>query len=94
MNAAVNALYADYLEHTGGDKAAAASLALAAVMQDYQPAAPENSPPADSGSLTVKDAAVHLNLSSKKVYRMCLAGELLLPCGPGHPRLHRRDRAL
>jgi excisionase family DNA binding protein len=24
----------------------------------------------------VKDAAVRLNLSSKKVYRMCLAGEL------------------
>jgi excisionase family DNA binding protein len=30
----------------------------------------------DNGSLTVKDAAVRLNLSSKKVYRMCLAGEL------------------
>ena len=28
MNAAVNALYAEYLEHTGGDKAAA-SLTLA-----------------------------------------------------------------
>ena len=26
MNAAVNTLYAEYLEHTGGDKAAAASL--------------------------------------------------------------------
>jgi len=30
MNAAVNTLYAEYLDHTGGDKAAAASLTLAA----------------------------------------------------------------
>ena len=76
MNATVNALYAEYLEHTGGDRAAAASLTLAAVMQDYQPATPGKSPLDYASSLTVKDAAVRLNLSSKKVYRMCLAGEL------------------
>jgi excisionase family DNA binding protein len=76
MNPAVNTLFAEYLEHTGGDKAAAASLTLAAVMQDYQPAAPEKSPPDDSGSLTVKEAAGRLKLSSKKIYQMCVAGQL------------------
>ena len=38
MNAAVNSLYAEYLDHTGGDKAAAASLTLAAVMAERPPA--------------------------------------------------------
>ena len=76
MNAAVNALYAEYLEHTGGDKAAAAILALAAVLHDSQSSNPLSLQPEDPGSLTVKEAAVRLNLSSKKVYRMCLAGEL------------------
>ena len=32
MNSAVNTLYAEYLDHTGGDTAAAASLTLASVM--------------------------------------------------------------
>lgn len=76
MNNEVVSQYNEYLKLTGGDKAAAASLTLAAVMLDHQPATPGKSPPDDSGSLTVKDASVRLNLSSKKVYRMCLAGEL------------------
>ena len=76
MNNQIVSQYNEYLKLTGGDKAAAASLTLAAVMLDHHPATPGQSPPDDSGSLTVKDAAVRLNLSSKKVYRMCLAGEL------------------
>ena len=39
MNPAVNTLYAEYLDHTGGDTAAAASLTLAAVMLEGPPAA-------------------------------------------------------
>jgi len=34
MNLAVNTLYAEYLDHTGGDKAAAASPTLAAVIAE------------------------------------------------------------
>ncbi len=71
MNAAVNTLYAEYLDHTGGDKAAAASLTLAAVMADGRV-----QDTADPSALTVAKAAAHLNLCSKKVYQMCRAGEL------------------
>jgi excisionase family DNA binding protein len=71
MNAAVNSLYAEYLDHTGGDKAAAGCLTLAAVLVEHGSAAPQS-----ETALTVAEAAKHLNLSSKKVYQMCQMGEL------------------
>lgn len=80
MNAAVNALYAEYLEHTGGDKAAAASLALAAVLVESGSAVPAEATTESAGndpySLTVDQAAEHLGISASKVYKMCSAGEL------------------
>ena len=72
MNAAVNTLYTEYLEHTGGDKAAAASLALAAVLQDSQAATVPTRTPADiEPALTVAQAANRLGVVPKTVYEMC-----------------------
>lgn len=77
MNAAVNAIYAEYLEHTGGDKTAAASLALAAVLQDCQPAASPKQAPADiEPALTVAQAANRLGVVPKTVYEMCQSHRL------------------
>lgn len=73
MNVAVNTLYAKYLDHTGGDKAAAASLTLAAVMVEGRTESPAE--PAGE-SLTVKDAAARLRVSTRRIYEMCAAGEL------------------
>ena len=72
MNAAVNALYTEYLEHTGGDKAAAASLTLAAVLTENA-----NPVPSPAGqSLTVKKAAAQLRVSTRRIYELCGSGEL------------------
>jgi len=77
MNAAVNAIYAEYLEHTGGDKAAAASLALAAVLQDCQPIASQKQPPADiEPALTVAQTAKRLGVVPKTIYEMCQSHRL------------------
>jgi len=65
MNAAVNTLYTEYLEHTGGDKAAAASLTLAAVMVENDHSTP---PPT---SLTPEEAAARLRLNRKTIYGLC-----------------------
>ena len=73
MNAQINILYAEYLGHTGGDKAAAASLTLAAIMLEghsESPATPAGAP------LTVKEAAFQLRVSTRRIYEMCAAGEL------------------
>jgi excisionase family DNA binding protein len=70
MNPAVNTLYAEYLEHTGGDKAAAASLALAAVLMEA------NTPPPTGQSLTVKEAAAQLHVSPSCIYELCESGKL------------------
>jgi len=73
MNTAVNTLYAEYLDHTGGDKAAAAALTLAAVMVEGRseaPAQPAGAP------LTVKEAAAKLRVSTRRIYEMCAGGEL------------------
>jgi len=70
MNAAVNALYAEYLEHTGGDKAAAASLALAAMIAESGGKTPPSS------ALTVAEAARRLNVTRQTVYEMCQSGRL------------------
>ena len=71
MNAAVNALYADYLEHTGGDRAAAASLTLAAVMAETG-----QTPAQPSAALTVAEAAEQLRISQDTVYALVAKGEL------------------
>jgi excisionase family DNA binding protein len=72
MNAAVNALYAEYLDHTGGDTAAAASLALAAVMLEHRAAVgqPQNQP------LTVPEVAKLLRVSPDKVLSWIRSGRL------------------
>ena len=70
MNAAVNTLYAEYLDHTGGDKAAAASLTLAAVMAETG----GKTPP--STALTVAEAARRMNVTRQTVYQMCQSGRL------------------
>lgn len=75
MNATIVALFTDYLSLTGGDHAAAASLVLADALTSMTPE-PVVIEPEDCQSYTVKDAARRLNLSSKKVYQMCIAGEL------------------
>jgi excisionase family DNA binding protein len=75
VNAAIVALFSEYLNVTGGDHAAAASLVLADALIAKTPE-PVIVEPEDCRSYTVKDAARRLNLSSKKVYQMCIAGEL------------------
>jgi len=83
MNAAVNALYAEYLEHTGGDKSAAASLTLAAVMQEGRsPASPPET------ALTVVEAAKRLKVAPNTVYLLVERGELQ------HHRIGRTIRIL
>lgn len=69
MNAAVNALYAEYLKHTGGDKAAAASLTLAAVLMD------DRASPAPA-ALTAEEAAQRLNVNRETIYRLSRSGKL------------------
>ena len=78
MNAAVNALYAEYLEHTGGDKAAAASLALAAVLHEGR----ESAGPPPVKALTATEAADRLHLSRWTIYRLARTG-LLHACRAG-----------
>lgn len=70
MNAVVNALYAEYLEHTGGDKIAAATLTLAAVMQE------ERTPAEPAAALTVDEAAERLRTHRATIYRLCRSRKL------------------
>ncbi len=70
MNQAVNALYDEYLHHTSGDKVAAASLTLAAVlMENNAPAPPE-------AALTVAEAAKRLKVATNTVYDLVERGQL------------------
>ena len=75
MNAAVNSLYAEYLDHTGGDKAAAASLTLAAALRDCQPATVAEAT-APTGALTAAEAAKRLRVSPWTIYRLARTGKL------------------
>lgn len=68
MNAAVNALDAEYLERTGGDKAAAAILALAAVLLGERAAPPT--------ALTAEEAAGRLGVNRETIYRLNREGKL------------------
>jgi excisionase family DNA binding protein len=79
MNKQVQQLYVKYLEMTEGDKAAAASLALAEVMIEDR-----ESPVAES--LTIAEAAKRLHISSKTVYELCARGEIV------HHRVSRAIR--
>jgi excisionase family DNA binding protein len=73
MNPAVLALYERYLDKTG-DKAAAASLALADVLlTGRQP----TEAAADAGrSLSVQEAAKRLHVAPNTVYHLCQKGQL------------------
>ena len=55
------------------DPVAAAVLTLAEILRPLDPIIIE---PSDDGSLTVKEAASRLNLSSREVYQQCLTGKL------------------
>lgn len=82
MNSAVNTLYAEYLEQTDGDKAAAASLALAAVLMENGHSAPPEA------ALTVAEAAKRLKVAPNTVYDLVERGELR------HHRIGRTIRIL
>ena len=74
MNNQVVSEYNEYLKLTGGDKAAAASLTLAAALRDCQPAAAEPAPPI--GALTAAEAAKRLRVSPWTIYRLARIGKL------------------
>ena len=71
MNNEVVSQYNEYLKLTGGDKAAAASLTLAAVMVDDRAQAQQ-----PVAALTVDEAASRLRTHRKTVYRLCRRGAL------------------
>jgi excisionase family DNA binding protein len=73
MDSTVFTIYRECLDRTGGDTTAAASLTLATVMMEGRSAAPAT--PAGA-PLTVKEAAAHLRVSTRRIYEMCAAGEL------------------
>jgi excisionase family DNA binding protein len=73
MDSTVFTIYRECLDHTDGDRTAAASLTLATVMMECRSAAPAT--PA-GGPLTVKEAAAQLRVSTRRIYEMCAAGEL------------------
>jgi excisionase family DNA binding protein len=71
MKEQVRQLYEKYLRMTEGDRAAAASLALADVMfgEERELPIPE--------SLTVAEAAKRLHISPNTVYDLCARGEII-----------------
>ncbi len=73
MNNQVVSEYNEFLKLTGGDKAAAASLTLAAALRECQPTGAAE--PADR-ALTVAEAADRLNISPQTVYDLVSRGEL------------------
>jgi len=70
ISATVNALFVENLHHTSGDKVAAASLALAAVLVENSGTAPP------STALTVAQTAQRLGVTWKTIYEMCQSGRL------------------
>ena len=67
MNNQVVSEYNEYLKLTGGDKAAAASLALAAVMMETRSEAPAR----PATALTAAEVAARLRINPKTIYAMC-----------------------
>ena len=85
MNTTVNELYADYLDHTKGNEAAAAALTLADVMQrtlDARKAAPT----LPTRPLTVTEVVKFLRVSPTKVLSWIRSGRL-----PGYNVAERED---
>lgn len=82
MNNNIAQLLNEYLEITDNNVAAAATLTLAATnlvlaeILSHKTVESSEIESVESDSLTVKDAAKRLSLSSKKVYQMCQTGEL------------------
>ena len=74
MNTEIKTLFDEYLLEAK-DPVAAAVLVLAERLSQPIPE-PIIIEPDDDGSVTVKEAASRLSLSSKKVYQMCLSREL------------------
>jgi excisionase family DNA binding protein len=74
MNAEIKQLFGQYLLDAK-DPVAAAVLTLADVFY-RPPPEPIVIEPDDQNTVSVKEAASRLNISSKKVYQMCLAGQL------------------
>ena len=74
MNTEIKTLFDEYLLEAK-DPVAAAVLVLAERLSQPIPE-PIIIEPGDDGSVAVKEAASRLNLSSKKVYQMCLSREL------------------
>ena len=74
MNTEIKQLFAEYLLEAN-DPMAAAVLVLAEVLgrEAIEPVVIE---PDDRQTYGVREAAVRLNTSSKKVYQMCLTGQL------------------
>lgn len=82
MNAEIKRLFAEYLLDAK-DPVAAAVLTLADTLY-REPIVVETD---DNGTVGVKEAAELLHTSSKKVYLMCLAGELRCRCVGGRVRI-------
>ena len=92
MNNQVVSEYGECLKLTGGDKAAAASLALAAALRDCQPAAAEPAP--STGALTAAEAAKRPRVSPWTIYRLARHGQAAELSGRQRVAIHRgRDRA-
>jgi excisionase family DNA binding protein len=72
MNNQVVGEYNEYLKLTGGDKAAAASLTLAAVMMEGRSEAPA----LPATALTAAEAAKRLRVSPWTIYRLARTGKL------------------
>ena len=72
MNNQVVSQYSEYLKLTGGDKTAAASLTLAAVMMDGRSELPTQPVMA----LTVAEVAVRLRINRQTIYEMCRTGRM------------------
>jgi excisionase family DNA binding protein len=71
LNSEIKRLFDDHLQ-AANDPVAAAVLVLADMLYK-EPVIVESD---DPNSYTVKDAAGLMNLSSRQVYQMCLAGQL------------------
>jgi excisionase family DNA binding protein len=67
MNNEVVSEYNEYLKLTGGDKAAAASLTLAAAMKQSHGEAPA----LPATAMTVAEVAARLRINRKSLYAMC-----------------------
>jgi len=78
VNPSVEALFYEYLRLAGDDKPTAAILTLADVLAPVPRTKIVRIPALESCLLTVERAGKRLNLSSRLVYKKCLAGDLRL----------------